>query len=332
MKTLSILFLAICLGVLAFSVHRFARGPEPVVVELVPGPPQPKVSPGEAGIDAAALAAAVEYAGARRTRALLVGRGGHLVFEKYWDDTTLDTEVELSGFTPALAALAVGSAVNDRRIVGLDLPVSFYLPEVVGDAGAVTLRQLLSRQGPAADAGADAAQLARVLEKVDGAGYDGVLAERLWKPMGAGRFALARQRVGDGVETVRADCCLRARLGDWMRVGELLANDGVFEGNQFAPPRFVAEMLSPTYRDSPVGWFTRVDGTFASRDVARLEAAGKQRLWVVPSLRLVILRVGGDPGEDWDEAMIPDSIIRGTSGWQPAVAVDRNDPKSYAPH
>jgi CubicO group peptidase (beta-lactamase class C family) len=333
MKTLSILFLAICLGVLAFSVHRFARGPEPVVVELVPGPPQPKVSPGEAGIDAAALAAAVDYAGARRTRALLVGRGGHLVFEKYWDeDTTLDTEVELSGFTPALAALAVGSAVNDRRIVGLDLPVSFYLPGAGEAAGAVTVRQLLSRQGPAPDAGADAEQLARILEKVDRAGYDAVLAERLWKPMGAGRFSLARRLAGDGVRSVRADCCLRARLGDWMRVGELLSNDGVFEGNQFAPPRFVSEMLAPTHRGSPVGWFTRVDGTFASRDVARLESAGKQRLWVVPSLRLVILRVGGDPGDDWDEAMIPDSIIRGTRGWQPAGAVDRNDPKTYAPH
>ena len=117
-----------------------------------------------------------------------------------------------------------------------------------------------------------------------------------------------------------------------MRVGVLLANDGVFEANQFTPPRYVTEMLTPTHRDSPVGFFTRVDGTFATRDVARLESAGKQRLWVVPSLGLVILRMGGDPGEDWDEAMIPDSIIRATSGWQPSRQIDRNDPKNYAPH
>jgi CubicO group peptidase (beta-lactamase class C family) len=332
MKALAYLFLAACVGVLAFSIHGFTQGPARVIVELVPGPPQPKVSPEEAGIDATGLAAAVEYAGARRTRALLVGRGGHLVFEKYWDDTTLDSEVALSGFTPVLAALAVGTGLNDRKIPSIDLPVSFYLPEVGGDRGAVTLRQLLSRQSAAPDAAADVEQLARVLEKVSRQSYDAVIREQLWKPLGAGTFSLEQRRLADGRQAVRADSGLRARLGDWMRVGELLANDGVFEANQFAPPRFVTTMLTPTYRDSPVGFFTHVDGTFAARDVARLESSGKQRLWVVPSLKLVILRVGGDPGADWDEAMIPDSIIRATRGWEPSRTIDRNDPKSYAPH
>jgi CubicO group peptidase (beta-lactamase class C family) len=329
-KNLWYVFLAVCLGVLAAGIYRFTQEPARIVVELVPGPPLPKVSPGEAGLDPAGLAAAVEYAGARRTRALLVARGGHMVFEKYWGDTTLDTEVELSGFTPALSALAVGTAINDKLIPSIDLPVSFYLPEVGGDRGAVTLRQLLSRQSAAPEA--DVEQLARVLEKVTQRRFDAVIRERLWSPLAAGSFSFARRRLADGREAVRADCCLRARLGDWMRVGELLANDGVFEANQFAPPRYVTTMLTPTHRDSPVGFFTHVDGTFATRDVARLEAEGKQRLWLVPSLKLAILRVGGDPGDDWDEAMIPDSIIRGTSGWQPSSAIDRNDPKSYAPH
>ncbi len=332
MKSLAYVFLAVCLGVLVFSIHHFTQQPARIAVDLTPGPPRPKVSPEEAGLDSGALAAAVEYAGAHRTRALLVTRGGHLVFEKYWDDSTLDTEVELTGFTPVLAALAVGSAMNDKLIPSIDLPVSFYLPEVSADRGAVTLRQLLARQGPAADASADADQLARVLEKVTGQTFDVVIRERLWKPLGAGSYSLAKSRLADGREAVRADCCVRARLGDWMRVGELLANDGVFEANEFAPPRFVAAMLTPTHRDSPVGYFTRVDGTFATRGVARLESPGGQRLWLVPSLKLAILRVGDDPGSDWDEAMIPDSIIRGTSGWQPASAIDRNDPKNYAPH
>jgi CubicO group peptidase (beta-lactamase class C family) len=332
MRSLAYVFLAASLSVLAFGIYRFTQAPARIVVELTPGPPRPKVSPEEAGLDPAGLAAAVEYAGARRTRALLVARGGHLVFEKYWDDATLDSEVELTGFTPVLSALAVGTAINDKLIASIDLPVSFYLPEIAGDRGAATLRQLLARQSTAPDAAADANQLARVLEKVTGQGFDAVIRERLWKPLGAGTFSLARGRLADGSEAVRADCCLRARLGDWMRVGELLANDGVFEANEFAPPRYVTTMLTPTHRDSPVGYFTHVDGTFATRDVARLESQGRQRLWVVPSLKLVILRVGGDPGDDWDEAMIPDSIIRATSGWQPSRTIDRNDPKNYAPH
>ena len=61
---------------------------------------QPKVSPAEAGIDMAGIQAAVDYAAARNTRALVIGHGGHIVFEKYWDDTTLETPVDLSGIHP----------------------------------------------------------------------------------------------------------------------------------------------------------------------------------------------------------------------------------------
>lgn len=329
MKPLAYLFCALCVALLAFAIVRHTRAPDPVIVRIEAGPPRPKVSPEEAGIDPVALAQAVEYAGARNTRALLVGRGGHLVFEKYWGDTTIETPVELSGFTPVLAALAVGTALNDRLIAGLDVPVANYLP---GADDAVTIRQLLSRQGSSPDPDADVDHLARLLEQLTGQRYDALIAERLWRPLGAGDFSLA-QGVGPRAGQVRAGCCLRARLGDWMRVGELLANDGVFDANQFAPPRYVTLMLTPTHKDSPVGFFTRVDGTFASHDVARLEAEDSQRLWVVPSLKLVILRVGGDPGsKGWDEAMIPDTIIRGTSGWQPPTVGEGVDPKKYAPH
>jgi CubicO group peptidase (beta-lactamase class C family) len=125
-----------------------------------------------------------------------------------------------------------------------------------------------------------------------------------------------------------------ASIGDWMRVGELLANDGVFEGNQVTPPRYVTLMMTPTHKDSVVGLGVNVGGQFATRNVGWLDGGKSQRLWVIPSLRLVILRVGDEPAksEGWDEAMIPDSIIRGTSGWQPGSAHDGTDPNKFAPH
>ena len=83
----------------------------------------------------------------------------------------------------------------------------------------------------------------------------------------------------------RAAACARG-IGDWMRIGELLANDGVFEGNQFTPPRYVAHMLTADAQGFDA-WASSCasDGAFAAHDVAWLEAAGKQRLWIVPSLR-----------------------------------------------
>src|SRR5262245_17454970 len=92
-------------------VYRFARPQaEPVLVNLTPGPPQPRVSPQEAGIDLVALDQAAEFAARHHTRALLVGHGGHVAFEKYWGGTTAETTVE-TGFAPVLLGLAVGAAM-----------------------------------------------------------------------------------------------------------------------------------------------------------------------------------------------------------------------------
>jgi hypothetical protein len=345
-------------------------------VPLPAGPSQPRVPPGEEGFDPAALALAVEYAGERNTRALVVARGGHVVLEKYWGGATFDSLVDASEFTPVLAALLTGVALHERAIASLDVPVSNYLTEWRGKArGDITLRQLLGGDSGLASAAGwpwpgtpaaryhvggdlEAALLAWPLDPAQRPGespadidaevlalalqrafrparsYELLLAERLWAPLGAGAFSVGRDAVNDRGTHVRAGCCLRARIGDWVRIGQLLANDGVFEGNQLTPPRFVALMMTPARQEAARGFFTHVGGSFAARDIAWLAASGKQRLWVVPSLRLVILRVGGEPPADrgWDEAMIPDSIVRGTSGWRPAAAGEGVDPDRFAPH
>ena len=110
--------------------------------------------------------------------------------------------------------------------------------------------------------------------------------------MEAARLEFQRGGQPQRPDGVSAGCCVRARIGDWMRIAEVLANDGIFEGNQLTPPRYVSLMLRPAHKDSPRGYFTRVDGAFAAQDVAWLEGRDKQRLWIVPSLRLTILQIG----------------------------------------
>ena len=327
-------FVAVSLGLvmLGFLAYHFAGlDAEPVVVTLTPGPPQPRVTPQEAGIDSQALETAVEFAGKHNTRALLVGHGGHVAFEKYWDGTGADTAVE-TGFAPVLMALAVGTAMNDRLIVNLDAPVSNYLADAGAPDAAITLRQLLAQDASGLSLDDSTDLLAAVLERVTAQPYPQLVAERLWSPLGGGSLEFRTGAGSRRPQGVNAGCCLRARVADWMRVGELLAHDGVFEGNQFTPPHYVSLMLKPGRKDSPRGFFTRVDGDFATADVAWLEGSDGQRLWIVPSLRLYILRVGAAPAAGWDEAMIPNSIIRGTSGWRPRSASDKVDPDKFAPH
>lgn len=334
MKKLGVLGLVLALVAIAFALYRFRDvDADRIVVKLEPGPPQPKIPLTEAEIDPAAVQLALDYAGKHNTSALVIGRNGHIVFEKYWGETTIDTPLPMSSFGTVLPALLVGSAMNDRLIVNLDEPVSSYLPELVKEpAGSDTLRDLLAER--TRDTYAPLELLALVLERITKQPYETIVSERLWKPIGGGELSFDR----NGAAKIRANaaaCCgVSARISDWMRIGEMLANDGVFEGNQFTPPRYVQLMLKPTHKDSPLGFGVNVSGTFAAADVAWLKSSWGQRLWVIPSLRLVILRVGTEPDESdgWDEAMIPDSIIRGTSGWKPRSAGEGVDPKKFAPH
>ena len=322
-------------ALLLFAVYWFSDPiPDPVVVQIQPGPSPPRIELGEAGIDPGAVGNAVAYAGDRNTRAFVIGRNGHIVFEKYWGDTTFDTPERLSGFTPVLIALAVGSAMNDHLIPSLDQPLSNYVPTFAeGSSGKKTLREILVHGDTDEDMGWSANLAAEAIERVTKQGYETIVAERLWKPMEAGSFTMER-RSAQGPGAVRASCCMTSRLGDWMRVGELLAHDGVYQGNELAPRAFVAQMKQAPSKDAKYGYYVRVNGGFAAHDVIWLESEGKQRLWIVPSLALVILRVGDDPPRDkgWDETMIPDSIIRGTSGWQSTKVPGGIDPKNYAPH
>src|SRR5688500_12555814 len=103
MKKPGILALVVVLAGVAFALYRFG-GPDAdrIVVHLEPGPPTPRISPAEAGIDPAAIQLAVDYAGKRRTSALVIGRNGHIVFEKYWGGATPDTAVSTEHFAAVL--------------------------------------------------------------------------------------------------------------------------------------------------------------------------------------------------------------------------------------
>jgi CubicO group peptidase (beta-lactamase class C family) len=262
--------------------------------------------------------------------------------------------------------MLLGVVMNDERSVNLDAPLNGYLGEWADDPrGLVSLRQLVTRSSgfARADSGSTAAARVASYDRGDALRttllawpldaalrpgespidvnaeilamaltsrlrqpFDKLLTERIWRPIEAGEFSLAYG--------ARAGCCIRARIGDWMRVGEILANNGVFEGSQLASPNYVAQMLKATYPGSPMGFFTHVGGSFAAHDVAWLEDTGRQRLWLVPSLHLVILRMGDEPpgSQGWDEAMIPDSIIRSTSGWAQSSVGQGFDASQYAPH
>jgi hypothetical protein len=57
---------------------------------------------------------------------------------------------------------------------------------------------------------------------------------------------------------------------------------------------------------------------YATEDVFVVEGGGN-RLWLVPSLQMAILRTGGPPASDWDDGRIPNLVIRGARDFVPAA-------------
>jgi CubicO group peptidase (beta-lactamase class C family) len=340
---------------LAPFLHR-AAAPVYEPRELVQGgnqPPAPRVAPEQEQLEPAGLEAAAVYAGAHGSRALIVSRHDHIVFERYWEGTNFDTLADAQSFTPLLAALAAGVAVSHRQIGWPDEPVGAFISEWGHDPrGAITVRNLMQMSsGLARPAGSglptdltaaalsaalaatpglrraeqatDPQLLALVLERATSQRYASYVSQSLWRPIGAGDAWLWLDRPGG---TAHADCCMIARQGDWIRVGELLVTDGNYRGDEVMRPGWVALMRTPSRSDPAFGAYVRVAARaapgqepYATRDVFVVEGAGGNRMWLVPSLQLAIVCTGAPAGRDaaWDDTRVPNLVIRAARDYLP---------------
>jgi CubicO group peptidase (beta-lactamase class C family) len=177
-----------------------------------------------------------------------------------------------------------------------------------------------------ADQSADPQLLALVIERATGVRYAQFVSQAIWRPIGAGDAWLWLDRPGG---TAHADCCILARQGDWIRLAQLLIKDGNYRGDEVIRPGWIARMLVPAAGNASFGSYLRlgkgnVAGTepYASYDLFLAEANGGNRLWVVPSMQMAILRMGHLPrhAADWDDTRIPNLIIRAARDYQPPQA------------
>jgi CubicO group peptidase (beta-lactamase class C family) len=315
-------------------------------------PPAPRVAADTELLDARALEQAARYAGEHGSRALIVVRHDHIVFERYWQGTNFDTLSDAQSFTPLLAALATGVAVAHRRIGWPDEPLGLLLAEWSADArGAISVRNLMqmssglapqaSLDGPDLTAAilsrpligtpgvtrveqpSDPQLLALALERATRERYADYLSTVLWRRLGAADAWLWLDHPGG---MAHADCCMFAHQGDWIRVGQMLLRDGNYRGAEIIRGGWVSLMRTPAKSDSDFGSFLRLGLTpprgqegFAARDVYMVGSRGGNRLWIIPALQIAVLCTGDAGGRDaaWDEARIPNLIMRGARDYRP---------------
>lgn len=169
--------------------------------------------------------------------------------------------------------------------------------------------------------------LAGALERAGKGRYAGYLSQKVWCPLGNRDAQLWLEYEGG---SPRYFAYLNASVRDWARVGELIRRGGEWNGQQLIPADWIAAITAPSpgnpnygmgiWRGSPwtrerryskeVAMTVPQREAFLAGDVVYFDGFGGQRVYVVPSAKLVIARAG-EPVTDWDESALVNLALKG---------------------
>lgn len=322
----------------------------------VPGAHRP-LATGTTAISKQALDAAVAYARATNTAALVVAHRSKIVLEHYDPVHGPSVTTNAMSMTKTLLAILVGIAIDDGAIESVDDPAAKYLPEWSGGRASITIRHLLemtsgldndnTKGDPFSDLarmhlGPHIEPLVLGLEAVEPPGqryeynnfnsqilgvlveramkrrFGELLGERILRPIGAADGEVWPD--DDGL--ARTYCCVFLNARDWARVGIMLLDGGTYEGRRVVSKAWVDAMRTPSRIEPEYGlhvWLAAPDGDrrftdrtepFDDPAMFYLDGKDRQRVYVLPSAELVIVRTGEQP-DRWDDAKLPNTLLRG---------------------
>ena len=313
--------------------------------------------------------AARAYARETGSYALLIWRGGRCELARYFPPQGPSLRPESASMHKSVLALLVAAAIADGHIGSADDGVGRYLDAWADDPrGDIRLRDVLtmasglaplSREGGRASPawafvegsvniretilarplrnppgtyfhyeGLNTQLLLMVLEAATGRPYTDYLAERLWQPLGADDAYLWMYR--ESPPMPRAFTAMMATAEDWLRIGLLIKDRGLFQGRRVLPEALVDAMTAPSASNPNYGWqlwlgteyeaerYYAGDRTgtamlsaepFAVDDMIYFDGIGGQRVYISRSRDLVIVR-SGDMRLDWDDSHLPNVVIR----------------------
>jgi CubicO group peptidase (beta-lactamase class C family) len=323
--------------------------------------PQPKPLPGEGSLErdlSFTAPAALQEVIADNTlagpgmRAIVVLNKGHLVAERYARGFGRDTPQLGWSMTKSVTAGLIGLLVKDRRLT---------LEQSAGLAGAaregITIADLMSmtsglqfnegygavsdvtrmlyletdmagfaggepRAYPSGEVWSYSSGSAVILSRTfqDAVGSDSVhfVRTRLFAPLGMKSAVMETDETG----TFVGSSYMYATPRDWARYGQLLAQDGVWEGQEILPRGYVAMMVSPVaasggeYGHGMVWrWATHGDKPGVNPDAAFgipddtfwMSGHDGQFVAIIPSRQVVIVRMGLTPAREHYQ---PEPLVR----------------------
>ena len=324
------------------------------------------------------LGQAVAYAEEVRSEGLIVWQGGAIQKAAYFGGHQPEDLIASKSMAKMVVGIVIGRAIAQGHIASLDQPVSDFITEWRGtDRESPTIRHFLQNSSGISrfkyndfapwsltmreylsshherilidetrldyEPGTEydysmitSDVLAIVVERATGMRYADYVGEHLLKPIGAAGGTVYVNRPGG---LAHAGCCLMLPAESFVRLGILMARDGVWEGERILPEGWVAETVTPSPANPHWGlhmwigrpcverlrWFperSQKVGVLHSEcyladDLFLFDGSGNQAMWIVPSRDLVVLRFGPPPTRrpgmkgEFDNSRLPNTIIRG---------------------
>ncbi|MBI2760616.1 MAG: serine hydrolase [Chloroflexi bacterium] len=311
-----------------------------VAVEYFPpvaGDEWETVTPADAGWDAGRLEEALTFAAERNSTAMVIVWGGRIMAERYWRDWDLHRAAAIASCQKSITSVLAGIAQEDGALRIGDR-VTDYLGAGWCDAppeaeNRITVRHLLTmtsglndRLRYIADAGSTwyyntpaYYRTKAVIEKAAGMSMNDYTRAKLWSRIGMQDSLW----FGDLLGPTPAQQ-YRASARDMARFGLMILAGGSWAGQDIiADKTYLADALSTSQDRNPaygyLWWLNGKerfllpgpasrggDGSFipdAPADMVCALGAGDKKIYVVPSLNLVVARHGDAAGMDRTEAV-----------------------------
>ena len=277
-----------------------------------------------------------------------------LLFEQYWEDYSPESHSNSFSMAKSIVSLAIGAAIDDGFIKDVDQPVSDFYPEFQGYNGKpLTLRHLLTMSAgvdfdeaysspfsPTTKLyyGDDLQQialgmkeieepgvnfiyqsgvtqlLAFIVEKATGENISSYVSRKFWTPMNAEEDALWSLDKKDGIE--KAYCCFNSNARDFARFGQLILNEGEWNGGQLISSSYLKEATTPDtsllfkeYNETNHCYgFQFWHLSYNGMDIPYMRGILGQYIFIIPDLNAVVVRLGHKRSETRSDQHYPDDI------------------------
>lgn len=287
--------------------------------------------------------------------AFLVIEDSKIVYERYWQQHNQNTYSSSFSMAKTIVSLLVGIALEEGKIQSLEQPIADFLPEFEsGDKSRITFRHLLTMTSgldwdeayaspfsPTTElyygedlyrlvvnlsvkyepgtvwyySSADTQILGIALEAAIGQPLSEYASEKLWKPIGAEQDASWSLDREQGI--IKGNCCFNSTARDFARLGQLVLQQGIWNGQQIVPADYLAEAVrpQPELRGQDGNevdyygyqfWITLMDG----QQIPFFNGILGQYIFVIPHLNAVVVRLGHQDDPNFDDVEAYQQAIR----------------------